>query len=185
MATTQDLEKGKIIKLNGELYSVIERAHHKPGKGVTVVRSKLKNLATGNMIDHTFKAGETIEFPHTERKKMQYLYTDDQGSHFMDMASYEQFQVSTDTVGGREKYLKESEEVSVLYHENIPVNIDIPIKVKLSVIEAPPAIKGDTAGNATKKIKLETGLEINTPMFIKEGDAIIVNTEKGEYVERA
>jgi len=185
MATTQDLEKGKIIKHKDDLYIVIERAHHKPGKGVTVVRSRLKNLSTGAMLEHTFKAGENIEFPTTERKKLQYLYTDDNGSHFMDMESFEEMQISADIMDGREKFLKEGEEVNGLYYNEKPVNIDLPIKVTLKVVDAPPAVKGDTAGgNVTKVIKLETGLEINAPMFIKEGESIVINTEKGEYVER-
>ncbi|MFC1612487.1 elongation factor P [Patescibacteria group bacterium] len=186
MSTTQDLEKGKIIKLHSELFLVLERQHHKPGKGVTVVRTKLKNFSNGNLLEHTFKAGETVEFPEVQRKKMQYLYTDGQGSHFMDMESYEQSQISANIIAGREKYLKEGEEVMVLYNEDQPINVDIPIKVKLKVVEAPPAVRGDTAsGNVTKEVKLETGLKLNAPIFIKEGDEIIVNTEKNEYVERA
>ncbi|PIR66862.1 MAG: elongation factor P [Parcubacteria group bacterium CG10_big_fil_rev_8_21_14_0_10_36_14] len=185
MATTADLEKGKIIKHNGELYTVIERAHHKPGKGVTVVRSRLKNLATGAMLEHTFKSGEIVEFPETDRKKLQYLYSDANGSYFMDMATYEQMQIPVKIMDGREKYFRESEEATVLYYENRPINIEMPIKVKLRVVEAPPAVKGDTAsGNVSKEVKLETGLTVNAPMFIKEGDEIVINTEKGEYVER-
>ncbi|MBU1179473.1 elongation factor P [Patescibacteria group bacterium] len=185
MATTADLEKGKIIKFRNELFLVLDRQHHKPGKGVTVVRSRLKNLATGAALEHTFKASENIEFPQTERRRVQYLYTDGQGSHFMDMVSYEQSQISADIMADREKFLKEGEEATVLYYESRPINIDIPIKVKLKVVEAPPAVRGDTTGNVTKEVKLETGLRMNAPMFIKEGDEIVVNTEKGEYVERA
>lgn len=185
MATTSDLEKGKIIKLRGELFLVLERQHYKPGKGVTVIRSKLKNLASGNVMDHTFKAGEQVEFPQTQRRKTQYLYTDEQGSHFMDMETYEQSQIASDIMSGKEKYLKEGEEATILFYDGNPINIDIPIKVKLRVVEAPPAVRGDTAsGTVTKQIKLETGLQISAPVFIKENDEIIINTEKGEYVER-
>jgi len=186
MATTSDIKKGIIINYNSQLWLVIEFQHVKPGKGGAFVRTKLKNIKDGKVIENTFKTGEKIEIEEISRKKMKFLYADGNDYFFMDPETYDQISLNKDILGSDAKFLKEDIDVDVVYHNEIPLTAEVPIKIKYKVIEAPPAVKGDTAsGSANKEVVLENGLKIQVPMFIKQGDEIIVNTEKEEYVERA
>lgn len=186
MATTSDIKKGIIIKHNDELWLIIEFQHVKPGKGGAFVRTKLKNIRDGKVMDNTFKTGESIEIVDLERKKMKFLYQDGSEYFFMDPETYDQVSLPESILNDDAKYLKEDVDINVVYYQEKPLAAELPIKIKYLVTEAPPAVKGDTAsGNVTKEITLENGLRVNAPIFIKEGDEVIINTEKGEYVERA
>jgi elongation factor P len=185
MAKASDIQKGLAIIFKNEPYLVIDFQHVNPGKGSAFVRTRLKSLKTGKVLENTFKADETIEFVELERKKVQYLYGTENEYTFMDMNTYEQFSVKAEVIGQYAPYLKEGLEVALLLSNGLPVTVDFPKKVVLKVIEAPPAVRGDTATNVTKEITLENGLKVKAPLFIKEGDMVVVNTERGEYVERA
>lgn len=185
MAGTSDFRNGLIIKFKNDLYSIVEFQHVKPGKGGAFVRSKLKNLKTGRVLDNTFRAGESVEAVRVERKKYQYLYKEAGGLVLMDNETYEQMTVSGDHFGDREKFLKESEEVELLLDDddNI-ITVDVPVFVYLEVKETEPGYKGDTATNVMKLAKVETGAEISVPLFINVGDMLKVDTRTGEYAER-
>ena len=185
MADTSDFRNGLIIKFKNDLYSIVEFQHVKPGKGGAFVRSKLKNLKTGRVLDNTFRAGESVETVRVERKKYQYLYKEAGGLVLMDNETYEQMTVPGDYFGDSERFLKESEEVELLLddQDNI-INVDVPVFVYLEVKETEPGFKGDTATNVMKPAKLETGAEINVPLFINIGDMLKVDTRTGEYAER-
>lgn len=150
-----------------------------------VMRTKLRNLITGNSLDKTFLAGESFEFADIERRKCQYLYSDGSSAHFMDNESFEQFELDAQNIEGVLRYLKDDTEVYVTLYEERPIGVQPPAKVTLAVTETVPGVKGDTAQGGTKPATLETGITINVPLFVKEEDGIVVNTETGEYVSRA
>lgn len=186
MATTSDIKKGVYIMFKGEPHTVVDFQHVSPGKGSGFTRTRLKNLKTGKVLDNTYKSGEGIEVPTIERSKAQYLYGGGGEYTFMDQNSYEQVILKDDILGDEAKYLMEGMEVGLVLHDGITINIDLPKKVTLKVTEASDAVKGDTAsGNVTKEVVCENGLHAQVPMFIKEGDVIVINTETGAYVERA
>lgn len=186
MASISIIEKDIVIRFKGDLYVVVEFQHVNPGKGAAFVRARLKNISTGKVFENTFKASEAIEVVEVDRKKMQYLYHAGDDFTFMDGATYEQVTLNRALLGERAGFLKEGQEVTMLLHEGVPVSVTLPKKVTLKVVEAEPAVRGDSAsGSVTKEIKLETGLTLRAPLFIKEGEMIVVNTETGEYVERA
>ncbi len=185
MADTSDFRNGLIIKFKGDLYSIVEFQHVKPGKGGAFVRTTLKNLRTGRVLDNTFRAGEKVETVRVERRKYQYLYRDGDSLVVMDNETYEQINVPVELFDGGEKYLKEGEEVDILVDDNEQiVTVEIPITVQLKVIETEPGFKGNTATNAMKPAKLETGTTVQVPLFINEGDILKIDTRKGEYLER-
>ncbi len=185
MASTSDIRNGLCINYNNDVYTVVEFLHVKPGKGPAFVRTKLKSLTKGKVIDNTFPAGHKIDVVRVERRKFQYLYSDDSGFHFMDNESYEQVMIQKEMID-RANLLKEGESVEMLYHaaENIPLTIDLPQYIKLKVTYTEPGVRGDTATNVTKPATVETGAEIKVPIFINEGDIIKVDTSSGSYVER-
>ncbi|OGL66314.1 elongation factor P [Candidatus Uhrbacteria bacterium RIFCSPLOWO2_01_FULL_47_24] len=186
MSKANEISRGLIINYKNEPHLVVDFQHVNPGKGSAFVRSKLKALKTGKVVENTFKSDEAVEFVEMERKKVQYLYGTPAEHTFMDMKTYEQFSIGPDVVGEAAKFLKEGVEVTLLVDESgTPITVDFPKKVTLKVTEAPPAVKGDTSGNVTKEIVLENGLKVRAPMFIKEGDLVIINTDTGEYVERS
>lgn len=186
MASTSDVRKGVVIKHQNDLYVVVEFQHINPGKGAAFVRTRMKNLGNGKVIEITYKTSETVEIVSVMFQTMQYLYKNGDNYAFMDMKSYEQIEMDGDLVGDDGKYLKEGLDVIVGIYEDRPVSIQIPKKIQYKVVEAPPAIKGDSAaGNVTKEIKLDNGLTVQAPIFIKEGEEILVNTETGEYSARA
>lgn len=186
MASTQDIKKGVVILFKNEPHLVTEFEHIMPGKGSAFVRTKLKNLKTGKVLENTFKVGEKVNLIDLEKRRAQYLYASGDKFVFMDNATYEQFEVGTDVLAGFEKYLKEGLEVILLFSDGSPITCEFPKKVSYKVTEAEPGVKGDTAsGRVTKEVTLENGLRARAPLFIKEGDTIVVNTETGEYAERA
>jgi len=186
MASSADIRKDIVINYNGQLCVVIDFTFVNPGKGSAFYRTKMKGLDSGKVNEVTFKSGEAIDIVDVDKRKLQYLYKDNEGYHFMDPVSYDQVALSAEMVGEKGVYLKEGTDAMVLLHDGSPITIEVPRKVTLKVVEAPPAVKGDTAsGNVTKEATLENGIKIRVPMFIKEGEMVIVNTDTGEYVERA
>lgn len=186
MASTSEIRKGAVIRHQNDLFVVVESQHINPGKGAAFVRTRMKSLGTGKVIEITYKTSETVEIVSVEFQTMQYLYKNNERFAFMDMKSYEQVEMDADLIGDEAKYLKEGLEVIVGLYEEKPVSIQLPKKVQYKVTEAPPAVKGDSAaGNVTKEITLDNGLKIQAPIFIKEGEEILVNTETGEYSARA
>jgi elongation factor P len=184
MADTSDFRNGLIIKFKNDLYTITEFQHVKPGKGGAFVRSTLKSLKTGKVIDNTFRAGEGIEVIRVERRKYQYLYRDNDFLVCMDNETYEQINVPAEHIGDGLQFLKESTEVEILFNGSEIVSVDIPIFVNLEVIETEPGFRGDTATGANKPAKLETGASINVPLFINQGDILRVDTRTASYVER-
>jgi elongation factor P len=185
MLSLNEIKIGKVIRISNEPYVVIRTDHHKMGRGGAVLKTKMKNLITGNILEKTYQGSDKADGAETETKKANYLYKDESEAYFMDNVSYEQFSFPLDQVGDRLKFLKEGTDVDVLYFEDKPVSVSLPIKMKLKVVSAPPGVKGNSAGSVTKSVELETGAEINVPMFINAGDEIIINTDLEEYVERA
>jgi elongation factor P len=185
MASTQDIKRGVVISWKNEPHLVTEFEHIMPGKGSAFVRTKLKNLKSGKVLENTFKVGEKVDVVDLEKRKVQYLYASGDKFAFMDNNTYEQFELSIDVLAGFEKYLKEGLEVVLLFSDGMPITCEFPKKVSYKVTEAEPGVKGDTAsGRVTKEVTMENGLKIRAPLFIKEGDTVIINTETGEYAER-
>ena len=185
MASTSDIRNGLCIKYNHDIYKIIEFLHVKPGKGPAFVRTKLKSVTTGKVIDNTFSAGHKIDDVRVETHKFQYLYNDGEYYHFMNEADYTQIQL-TENALDRPELMKEGEVVTVLINteDNMPLSVDMPASVILEVTHTEPGVKGNTATNATKPATVETGATVNVPLFINEGDKIKVETEKGTYKER-
>jgi len=186
MASTSEIRKGVVIRHQNDLFVVVEFQHVNPGKGAAFVRTRMKSLGTGKTVEVTYKTVESVDIVSVDFMTMQYLYKTGDNHAFMNMQSYEQIEMNGDLVGDDAKYLKEGLEVIVGMYEGRPVSIQLPKKVQYKVVEAPPAVKGDSAsGNVTKEIVLENGLHIAAPIFIKEGEEILVNTETGDYSARA
>ncbi|MFH1233745.1 MAG: elongation factor P [Patescibacteria group bacterium] len=185
MLSLKEIKIGKLIKINDEPFVVIKAEHHKMGRGGAVLKTKLKNLINHNVIEKTFQGNDKADEAITETKKANYLYKTDTEVCFMNNETYEQFSLPIEQIGEILKFLKEGTDVDILYFQNNPVAVNLPIKIELKVISAPPGVKGNSAGNVTKVIELETGAQINAPMFINEGDIVKINTDTGEYVERA
>jgi elongation factor P len=172
------------IEVDETLYIIHDFQHVKPGKGQAFVRTKLKNLKTGAVIDKTFRAGEKVELARLDRNKMQYLYSDHNGYVFMDTNTYEQITLSEDLMGDTIKYLKENMIVEVLFHEKTPIGVEPPTFVELKIVQTDPGLRGDTATGGSKPATLETGAVVQVPLFIQVGDIIKVDTRSGEYVTR-
>lgn len=185
MLTINDLKIGTKIIFNGEPHQVIFAQHSKQGRASGILRSKIKNLISGATIDHTFAGNEKIEPTELETKKAQYLYRDDKEFYFMDSSNFEQFALTIEQLNNLSNFLKEGEIVDILYFDNNPINVQLPIKIKLKITYTEPGFKGNTASTVSKPATLETGSQINVPLFIKENDEIIIDTRTGEYVERA
>lgn len=184
MLAITDLKNGTKFNYEGEPYVVLNYAQSKMGRGGSVVKVKIKNLRTGAVLTKTFQGAEKFEPADLSRRKASFLYLDDTAAYFMDSTSFDQFTIPLDTIGDQKYYLKEGSEIDILYFNNSPINVDLPIKMSFMVVDAPPAIKGNSAGAVTKKVTIEGGAEINVPIFIKNGDIIVVDTRDGSYVER-
>jgi len=184
MASTADFRNGMTLVLEGDLFWLVEFLHVKPGKGGAFVRTKLKNVKSGRVIDRTFRAGEKIEEARLERKKMQYLYSVEGQLNFMDMETYEQMSLDETLVGDGVKFLKEGDSIETLFWGDSPVGAEMPLFVELEVTSTVPGIKGDTASGGSKPATLETGAEVQVPLFIQEGEMIKIDTRTGEYMER-
>lgn len=185
MATTADFRNGLVIEFNHDLFAIVEFQHVKPGKGPAFVRTKLKSLTSGKVLDNTFSAGHKVNTARVERRAYQFLYKDDMGYHFMDSNTFEQIPVQEHLINAPE-FLKDGQEVEVIVHaeqEKI-LGVELPQHVVMQVVYTEPGLKGDTATNATKPAELETGATIQVPLFINQDEIIKVNTETKSYVER-
>jgi len=185
MIDVNELRKGVTFTMDNELYKVLEYQHHKPGRGKATIRTTLRNLRTGSTIQHNFTSGDRVQDIRIERQGVQYLYTDGDLYHFMDTETYEQMALSAGLLGNQVRYIKESMELVLSTYEGEAIDVELPTTVELEVTEAQMAVAGDTATGAMKKVTLETGLEVQVPLFIEEGDVIRVDTRTGAYVTRA
>lgn len=185
MLTLNDIKTGKNILIAGVPYAVLYHEHSKMGRAGSVLRTKLKNLLTGAVLEKTFQGADKVEEADIVKSKAQFIYRQDSDFYFMDNGSYDQFSLPEKVLGDASRYLKEGTEVTFLNFNEQAINIELPVKIKFKVTEAPPGIKGNTVSSGGKLVTLETGIKVSAPLFVKEGDEIIVNTEKGEYVERA
>ena len=184
MLGLSDIKSGKNIVLEGTPFAVLYHEQSKTGRAGAVLRTRLKNLLTGAVLEKTFQGADKLDEADISKSKAQFLYREGEGYAFMDNESYEQFSLSKEVLGDATNYLIEGIEVQVLNYNSIPVNIELPIKVTLRVVEAPPGIKGNSVTTGGKVAKLETGLMVSVPLFINEGEEVIINTERGEYVGR-
>lgn len=185
MATTSDIRNGLCIKFNHDIYKIVEFLHVKPGKGPAFVRTKMKSVTSGKVLDNTFSAGHKIEVVRVETHKFQYLYAEGQDFHFMNVETFEQITLNKDILDAPE-LLKEGENVMVQINAEteLPLAVDMPASVILEVTYTEPGVKGNTATNATKPATVETGASINVPLFINEGDRIKIDTSNSAYLER-
>ena len=182
--STSNFKNGMAIMYDGKMWTIIEFQHVKPGKGGAFVRTKLKEIKSGRVVDITFRAGEKIEDVHVETKRMQYLYGDDETFHFMESDTYEQIELNADFIGTTAQWLKESDEVEVLIAGGEMIGVEPPMFVELEVTETDPGFKGDTVQGSTKPATLETGAVVQVPMFVEIGDKLKVDTRDGRYVTR-
>ena len=183
MINVNDFKTGMTIKVEDNIYTILEFQHVKPGKGAAFVRTKLKNLRTGATIEYTFNSGTKCETARIERKKVQYLYNSGNEYTFMNMDDYSQ--VDKNTIGDDIKFLKENLELDITFYEGEVLGISLPDKIELEVVHTEPAVKGNTSQSATKDATLETGYDIRVPLFINEGEKVVVSTKDGKYVSRA
>ncbi|MBW1982076.1 MAG: elongation factor P [Deltaproteobacteria bacterium] len=184
MYSTSDFRRGLKIELDGKPYLIVEFLHVKPGKGGAFVRTKLKNMETGQVLERTFRSGEKVERPDLVEREMQFLYRDTEGYCFMDNNNYEQIFIDEEHLGDAKNFLKENTDVKVLFFNNKPIGIDLPNFVDLAIVQTEPGVRGDTATGATKPATLETGVVVQVPLFLNEGDLVKVDTRSGEYIER-
>ena len=184
MADTSDIKKGFKMLMDGVPYAVVVHQFVKPGKGQAFVRTRMKNMITGAVIDRTFKSGEKLEKADTEERTMQYLYPEGENRVFMDTQSYEQLSLTDEQLGDNVHYLLDGTEVDVMLFDGRPIGVTPPTFVELLVTETEPGFKGDTSSNTTKPATLETGLQVNVPLFVNAGDRLKIDTRTGSYVER-
>lgn len=184
MLSTTDFRRGLKIEMDGVPYEIVDFLHVKPGKGGAFIRTKLKNMINGRVVENTFRSGEKMVKPDLESKDMQYLYREAEDFVFMDMESYEQMHAGAAQLGEKGGYLKDGMELKMLLYKGQPLDIDLPASVVLQVSETEPGVKGDTVSGATKPAQLETGITVNVPLFINIGDKIKVDTRSGEYIGR-
>ncbi|WP_084037780.1 elongation factor P [Demequina sp. NBRC 110053] len=184
MATSNDIKNGSVLNLDGNLWSVIEFQHVKPGKGGAFVRTKLKNVLSGKVVDKTFNAGTKVDFETVDRRSMQYLYNDGAGFVFMDPDTFDQISVSPEIMGNATDYLLENESATIGSHNGNPIFLELPASVVLEVTYTEPGLQGDRSSGGTKPATLETGKEIQVPLFLEQGTKVKVNTESGDYLGR-
>lgn len=184
MISTNDVRPGMALELDDGLFSIVEYQHVKPGKGKAFVRMKLKKLETGQVLDRTFRADESVRQAIIDRAEHQYLYRDDLGYHFMSLSDYGQIVLSPDDVGAAAGYLVEGMTVILPMHQGTAIGVELPASVELEVTYAEPAVKGDTRTGATKGVTVETGIDVQVPLFVDQGDRIKVDTRTGEYLTR-
>jgi len=182
--STAEFRNGLKIEIDGEPYIIVDFQHVKPGKGGAFVRTKIKSLKSGNVIDRTYRSGEKVDVPELEEKNMQYLYAADKDRVFMDTANYEQVSMNEKQLGDSINYLKENMEIKVLYHKGQPINIDIPMFVELVIAKTDPGVRGDTASGGSKPATMETGAVVKVPFYLNEGDVIKIDTRTGTFIER-
>jgi elongation factor P len=185
MISSNDLRNGVTIVVDGQLWTVIEFLHVKPGKGSAFVRTRMKNVKTGTTLERTFRAGEKLERATVDNRQMQMLYNDADGYHFMDQESFENVTLQRDLIGEPADFLKDGMAVDVQFHDGTAIGIDLPAHVELRIVETDPGFRGDTATNATKPAKLETGASVNVPLFVETGDVIRIDTRDRRYLGRS
>jgi elongation factor P len=184
VVSTNDLKNGMVLDLDGQLWTVLWFQHHKPGKGNTVVRSKLKNVLSGKIVDKTFNSDTKVDTATVDRRDMQYLYHDGSGFVFMDMTTYDQLTIADAVVGDAKNYLLEEQVATVAIHEENPLYIDLPASVELEITYTEPGLQGDRSTGGTKPATLETGLQIQVPLFVTVGEKVKVDTRTGDYLGR-
>ena len=184
VATTNDLKNGLVLNLDNQLWQVLEFQHVKPGKGPAFVRTKLKNVISGKIIDKTFNAGTKVETANVDRRDMQYLYHDGTDYVFMDNEDFEQVSISAELVGDAANYMLENQQLQVSFHEGTPLSVDLPPSVELTITHTEPGLQGDRSTGGSKPATLETGYEIQVPLFLEEGTAVKVDTRSGDYLGR-
>jgi elongation factor P len=186
MATTSDIRNGMCIDMNGDIFTIVEFQHVKPGKGNAFVRTRIKSVTTGKVLDHTFPAGHKVNDVRVERRNFQYLYKDEMGCHFMDNESFEQIAINENLLDSPQ-FLKEGIQIEILFHaeKDMPLTAEMPQHMVLEVTYTEPGLRGDTATNTLKAATVETGAEVRVPLFINTGDMIKVDTRTGSYIERA
>lgn len=185
MATTNDLKNGMVLNLDGQLWSVVWFQHHKPGKGGAVVRTKLKNVTSGKIVDKTFNADVKVETANVDKRDMQYLYHDGEGFVFMDNSTYDQVSIPDSVVDEAKDFLLDNQNVVVAMHEGVALYLELPASVELTIEYTEPGLQGDRSSSGTKPARLETGREIQVPLFIVTGEKIKVDTRDGSYLGRA
>jgi elongation factor P len=185
VATTNDLKNGMTLNIDGSLWTVVEFQHVKPGKGPAFVRTKMKQVLTGKVVEKTFNAGVKVEVAVVEKRDMQYLYKDGSDFVFMDTSTYDQITISAVTVGDAANYMLENAEVIVAMNEGNPLYVEMPASVALEITYTEPGIQGDRSSGGTKPATLETGIDIQVPLFIKQGEKVLVDTRDGSYLGRA
>ena len=184
MATTSDFRTGLVIELDGELVSIVDYQHVKPGKGGAFLKTRLKNLKTGQLLEKTFRSGEKIDKAYLEEKKCEYLYRAGDLLYFMDQTSFEELVLTDSQVGDAKEYLKENTTVSAIMYKGELLGVELPTFVELEVVNTEPGVRGDTVSRAAKPAELETGARVQVPLFVNNGDRIKVDTREGKYVER-
>lgn len=184
MYSTTEFKRGLKIELDGTPYEIIEFQHFKPGKGGAMIRTKLKNILNGKVVDNTFRSGEKVGRPDLETRQMQFLYREGADYAFMDMSTFEQTTMTDAQTSGKGGFLKDGQEVKVLLYKGVALDIDIPASVPLKVVDTEPGAKGDTVSNVTKPALMETGISVNVPLFINIGETIKVDTRSGAYISR-
>lgn len=182
--STAQFRKGLKIEMEGEPVVIVDFQHVKPGKGGAFVRTKMKSLISGNVLEKTFRSGEKVDVPDLEEKKMSFLYKDEGGYCFMDSQTYEQMTLTKDQIGDALGYIKENVEVEVLLHNGTPIGVELPMFLNLQIVETDPGVKGNTVSGGSKPAKLETGLTIQVPLFVNEGEVVKVDTRTAQYIER-
>jgi len=185
VATTNDLKNGMTLNIDGQLWNVVEFQHVKPGKGGAFVRTKLKNVMSGKVVDRTFNAGVKVDVANVDKREMQYLYREGTDFVFMDVQDYDQPRIPADTVGGASDYLLEEQTVTVAFNDGAPLYVELPPAVELTVQQTDPGLQGDRSTGGTKPATLETGAQIQVPLFITTGEKIRVDTRTGDYLGRA
>ena len=184
MYSTSDFRKGLKIEMGGEPYLVVDFQHVKPGKGGAFVRTRLKSLMTGNVIDQTFRSGDKVDKPDLEEREMQFLYESGGEFHFMDTTTFDQLFLTAEHLGESKDYLKENLVIKALFHNRKPIGIEVPMFVELKVVKSDPGIRGDTASGSNKPATLESGAVIQVPLFVEEGDLVRIDTRTREYITR-
>ena len=184
MLTTSDFRKGLKIEISGEPYVIVDFQHVKPGKGGAFVRTRIKSMLSGNVIDMTFRSGDKVDKPDLEERDMQFLYETSGEFHFMDTNNYEQLFLNAEQLGDSKDYLKENLVIKALFHNKRPIGIEVPMFVELKVVKTEPGVRGDTATGATKSATLESGAAIQVPLFVEEGDVLRIDTRTREYITR-
>ena len=185
MATTNDLKNGRTLNLDGQLWNVIEFQHVKPGKGGAFVRTKMRSVLSGKVVEKTFNAGVKVEVASVEKRNMQYLYRDGEDFMFMDSTNYDQISISKQTVGDAVDYLLENADAVVAMHEGNPLFIELPASVELKITYTEPGLQGDRSSGGTKPATVETGITVQVPLFIKQDEVVLVDTRTGAYLGRA